>query len=72
MCISYRRTPDAQPWMSQTAETQRDPRVLSLILAGERQVLSSSTKVWENETKVAPPGWLAEALSLAQTFQLQN
>ncbi len=44
MCIFYRRTPDAPPSRSRTAETQHDPRVISLILSGERQPHSSLTK----------------------------
>jgi hypothetical protein len=72
MGIFYLRTPDAQPWMSRTAETQRDPRVISLIPAGERPAHSSSTKAWENETKALPPGWFAEAFSLTHTFHLLN
>jgi len=46
MCIFYPRPPDAQPSMSRTAETQHDPRVISLIPVGERPAHSSSTRAW--------------------------
>ncbi len=72
MRIYDRRTPDAQPWMFRTAEIQRDPRVIYLIPAGDRQALSWLTKAGENVTKVIPPGWLAEAFSLTQTLQSQD
>ena len=70
MRIHDRRTPDAQPWMFRTAESQRDPRVIYLIPAGDRQALSWLTKAGENVT--IPPGWLAEAFSFTQTLQSQD
>jgi hypothetical protein len=73
MGIFCRCTPDAQPWMSRTAETQRDPRVISLIPAGERPAHSSSASQSPGDRNEGPrPGWLGEALSLTQTLHLQT
>jgi hypothetical protein len=73
MGLVYGRTPDAPPWMSGTVETQRDPRVVSLIPAGETSGLSSSTRSRQNGPKATSRGLFVEPFSLTpQTFQLQN
>jgi hypothetical protein len=57
MGIFYRRRPD-QPWRYRTAETQPNPRVISLIPA-ERQALSLSIRA----RKIGTEGYAGRLLS---------